>query len=101
MRSGRSELLNKLITAGVYLFVVLFTILHPTHELEPPANQARFKETAAARIAPPKEASPPEPKQKPKRKPLPPELPRNEQVLRPGKTYKCGGDLRSLGEDVT
>ena len=59
------------------------------------------EETAAARIAPPEDAPDPEPKQKPKRKPLPPTLPRNEQVLRPGETCKCGGDLRSLGEDVT
>ena len=59
------------------------------------------EETAAARIAPPEDAPDPEPKQKPKCKPLPPTLPRNEQVLRPGETCKCGGDLRSLGEDVT
>ena len=63
--------------------------------------QLEEEETAAARTAPPEEASDPEPKQKPKRKPLPPTLPRNEQVLRPGETCKCGGDLRSLGEDVT
>jgi transposase len=59
------------------------------------------EETAAARIAPPEDAPDPEPKQKPKRKPLPPTLPRNEQVLSPGETCKCGGELRSLGEDVT
>ncbi|MEP2528334.1 MAG: hypothetical protein ABJH78_10160, partial [Lentilitoribacter sp.] len=29
-------------TSGEYLFVVLFMMLHPTHELEPPANPARF-----------------------------------------------------------
>ena len=27
--------------------VVLFMMLHPTHELEPPANPARFKDTIA------------------------------------------------------
>ena len=59
------------------------------------------EESAAARIAPPEDAPDPEPKQKPKRKPLPPTLPRNEQVLSPGETCKCGGELRSLGEDVT
>ena len=63
--------------------------------------QLEEEETAAARTAPPEEASAPEPKQIPKRKPLPPTLPRNEQVLRPGETCKCGGELRSLGEDVT
>lgn len=63
--------------------------------------QLEEEETAAARTAPPEEASVPEPKQKPKRKPLPPTLPRNEQVLIPGESCKCGGDLRSLGEDVT
>jgi len=63
--------------------------------------QLEEEETAAARTAPPEEASAPEPKQKPKRKPLPPNLPRNEQVLSPGETCKCGGDLRSIGEDVT
>lgn len=59
------------------------------------------EETAAARIAPPEDAPDPEPKQKPKRKPLPPTLPRNEQVLSPDETCKCGGELLSLGEDVT
>ena len=59
------------------------------------------EETAAARNAPPEEVPDPELKQKLKRKPLPPTLPRNEQVLSPGETCKCGGDLRSLGEDVT
>jgi transposase len=43
-----------------------------------------------------------EPKDKPKRKPLPAELPRNEQVLSPGDACgKCGGKLKTLGEDVT
>lgn len=42
------------------------------------------EETAAARITPPEETADPEPKQKPKRKPLPPTLPRNEQILSPG-----------------
>ena len=42
-----------------------------------------------------------EPKSTPKRKPLPPELPRNEELLSPGETCACGGRLRQLGEDVT
>ncbi|MGI9386958.1 MAG: transposase [Methyloligellaceae bacterium] len=63
--------------------------------------QLEEEETAAARSAPLEEATDPEPKQKPKRKPLPPSLPRNEKVLSPGESCKCGGDLRSLGEDVT
>ena len=63
--------------------------------------QLEEEETAAARNVLPEETPDPEPKQKPKRKPLPPNLPRNEQVLSPGETCKCGGDLRSLGEDVT
>ncbi len=29
-------------TSGEYLFVALFRMLHPTHELEPPANPVRF-----------------------------------------------------------
>ena len=59
------------------------------------------EETAASRIAPPEDALDPEPKQKPKRKPLPPNLSRNKEVLSPGETCKCGGDLRTIGEDVT
>ena len=59
------------------------------------------EETAAARIIPPEEVTDPEPKQKPKRKPLPPTLPRNEQILSPGEACKCGGTLRAIGEDVT
>ena len=43
-----------------------------------------------------------EPKRKPKRKPLPEHLERNEQVLTPGEDCsKCGGSLKTLGEDVT
>jgi len=43
-----------------------------------------------------------EPKRKPKRKPLPEHLERNEQVLTPGDNCsKCGGSLKTLGEDVT
>ena len=43
-----------------------------------------------------------EPKNKPKRKPLPEHLERNEQVLTPGDNCsKCGGSLKTLGEDVT
>ena len=63
--------------------------------------QLEEEETAAARTAPSKEASDPEPKQKPKRKPLPPNLPRNVQVLSPNETCKCGSNLRTIGEDVT
>ncbi|WP_244905918.1 IS66 family transposase zinc-finger binding domain-containing protein, partial [Rhodovulum imhoffii] len=59
------------------------------------------EETAAACTAPPEEVTDPEPKQKPKRKPLPPSLPRNEEIMSPGETCKCGGDLRTIGEDVT
>ena len=60
------------------------------------------KETAAARIATKQDAAAtPELKEKPKRKPLPPDLPRHEQVLTPGEVCKCGGSLRAIGEDVT
>lgn len=60
------------------------------------------EETAAASVVASEDTSAPsEPKQKPKRKPLPPELPRSEQVLTPGETCKCGGSLRAIGEDVT
>jgi len=60
------------------------------------------EETAAASTAPTEDISATsEPKQKPKRKPLPPELPRHEQVLSPGEVCKCGGSLRAIGEDVT
>ncbi len=54
-----------------------------------------------------KETDTPEPrvsgtKKKPKRKPLPEHLERNEQVLTPGDNCsKCGGSLKTLGEDVT
>lgn len=41
-------------------------------------------------------------KNKPKRKPPPAHLPREEQLLSPGKTCgDCGGVLRVLGEDIT
>ena len=63
--------------------------------------QLEEEETATARSAPLDEKGDPEPKQKPKRKPLPPNLPRNKEVLSPGETCKCGGDLRTIGEDVT
>ena len=63
--------------------------------------QLEEEETAAAQTVPPEDVRDPEPKQKPKRKPLPPNLLRNEQVLSAGETCKCGGELRSLGEDVT
>ena len=38
--------------------------------------------------------------EKPKRKPLPPTLPRKEEVLAPGENCTCGGKPRLLGEDV-
>ncbi|WP_205963892.1 hypothetical protein, partial [Pseudoruegeria sp. SK021] len=41
IRTARSR------TSGEYLFVVLFMMLHPTHELEPPANLARFTQRQA------------------------------------------------------
>ena len=67
------------------------------------ADQLRLEEeTAAARITTEEDTSAaPEPKEKPKRKPLPPELPRHEQVLSLGEVCKCGGALRPIGEDVT
>ncbi|CUI00342.1 Transposase [Leisingera aquaemixtae] len=40
-------------------------------------------------------------KVKPKRKPLPPDLPRIDQVLTPGNACTCGGQLRTIAEDVT
>ncbi|MCP4073532.1 MAG: IS66 family transposase, partial [Hyphomicrobiales bacterium] len=43
-----------------------------------------------------------EAKDKPRRKSLPEHLERNEQVLTPGDNCsKCGGGLKTLGEDVT
>ena len=60
------------------------------------------EETAAASIATEEDAAAaPEPKEKPKRKPLPPELPRHEQVLSPGEACRCGGNFRAIGEVVT
>ncbi len=59
------------------------------------------EETAAARTALLDMGGDSEPKQKPKRKPLPPTLPRKEQILSPGESCACGGDLRTLGDDVT
>lgn len=63
--------------------------------------QLEEEETAAARIAPPDEEPNTVKKEKPKRKPLPPELLRNEEVLSPGESCKCGGPLRTISEDVT
>ena len=63
--------------------------------------QLEEEETAAARIAPPDDEGVAEKKAKPKRKPLPPELPRFEEVLSPGAGCTCGGKLRKIGEDVT
>mgnify|MGYP003122066253 CR=1 FL=1 len=61
------------------------------------------EETAAAQVA---DADAPDgdaegQKAKPKRKPLPPELPRIDQVLTPGEACTCGGKLRAIAEDVT
>ncbi|MFQ5566796.1 MAG: IS66 family transposase [Paracoccaceae bacterium] len=63
-------------------------------------------EIAAAKAGEPAPTGEPEgttePKNKPKRKPLPADLPRNEQLLSPGDACgKCGGKLKTLGEDVT
>jgi len=65
--------------------------------------QLEEEEIAAARAEPPSSPDEPaEPKGKPRRKPLPEDLPRNEQVLSPGDACgKCGGRLKTLGEDVT
>ena len=42
------------------------------------------------------------PKNKPRRKPLPEHLERKEQILSPGDNCsKCGGSLKTLGEDIT
>ncbi len=59
------------------------------------------EETAAVRIAPTVDEADPEPKDKPKRKPLPPELPRVEEILSPGDICACGGKLRAFSEDAT
>ncbi|EDZ46985.1 transposase IS66 [Rhodobacterales bacterium Y4I] len=61
------------------------------------------EETAAAQVA---GADAPDgdaegQKAKPKRKPLPPELPRIDQILTPGEACTCGGQLRAIAEDVT
>lgn len=63
--------------------------------------QLEEEETAAARITSPDDEGDVEQKTKPKRKPLPPELPRFEEVLSPGEECTCGGKLRIIGEDVT
>ena len=63
--------------------------------------QLEEEETAAARIAPSAGEDDTEKKDKPKRKPLPPELPRFEEVLSPGEVCDCGGKLRAISEDVT
>jgi len=65
--------------------------------------QLEEEEIAAAKAEPPSSPDEPaEPKGKPRRKPLPADLPRNEEVLSPGDACgKCGGRLKTLGEDVT
>ena len=48
------------------------------------------------------EATAPEEKAKPRRKPLPDHLDRRETVIVPGDACaKCGGNLKTLGEDIT
>ena len=61
------------------------------------------EEIAAAKIEPPAHPdTAAEPKNKPKRKPLPDSLPRNVEVLSPGDACgRCGGTLKTLGEDIT
>jgi len=61
------------------------------------------EEIAAAKIEPPaRPDTAAEPKNKPKRKPLPDSLPRNVEVLSPGDACgRCGGTLKTLGEDIT
>ena len=60
------------------------------------------REIAEAVTKPQSEERPTTPKDKPKRKPLPPELPREEEVLPAGECCaSCGGKLKHLGEDVT
>ncbi|MGR3369253.1 MAG: hypothetical protein ACU0CC_09775, partial [Sagittula sp.] len=52
IRTARSR------TSGEYLFVVFVMMLHPTHELEPPANPARFT-LSISEAGDPGEAPPP------------------------------------------
>jgi len=61
------------------------------------------EEIAVAAVEPSTpQAAGPEAKAKPRRKPLPNHLERNETVIAPGETCtKCGGDLKTLGQDVT
>ncbi|WP_282053271.1 IS66 family transposase [Phaeobacter inhibens] len=61
------------------------------------------EETAAAQVADAdaRDGNAEGQKAKPKRKPLPPELPRIDQVLTPGEACTCGGKLRAIAEDVT
>ena len=58
------------------------------------------EETATAQAAPSEDGIAAEKNAKPKRKPLPPELPRNEEILLPDEC-PCGGKLRKIGADVT
>ena len=61
------------------------------------------EEIAVAAVEPSTpQAAGPEAKAKPRRKPLPNHLDRNETVIAPGDACaKCGGDLKTLGQDVT
>ncbi len=63
--------------------------------------RAEEEETAAAQTVPSVGDDNAAKKDKPKRKPLPPELPRNEEVLSPGEVCGCGGKLRAISQDVT
>jgi len=70
-------------------------------QLELRLEDAEIAAAKAEQIAPLSDAAI-DPKNKPKRKPLPADLPRNEEVLSPGDACgKCGGALKTLGEDVT
>ena len=65
-----------------------------------------FVEDEAIAAAAAAQSAPTEPKQKPKRrhsrKPLPDHLERDDTVLEPGRACdRCGGALKTLGEDVT
>ncbi len=63
--------------------------------------QLEEEETAAAMMPVDPQGYGSNKKAKPKRKPLPPDLPRRDQVLSPGDTCTCGGRLRAFSEDVT
>jgi transposase len=75
-----------------------------SESLDQLALRLEDEEIAASAQEPAPDAAghPDAPKDKPKRKPLPGHLPRNETTLSPGDSCgECGGDLKTLGEDVT